>query len=63
MAELATDEFSEQVLADYSSVDVIVDVSMDNKAWFPDLGYVAATNHNRLRNIMNSQGYNVVCFC
>lgn len=54
------DDFSCQVLADFNSVDVLVDVSIDNKAWFPELGYVAATTHDRLKNVMNSEGYNVV---
>ena len=58
--ELAGDEFSSQVLSDYNSVDVMLDVSIDNKAWYPDLGYVAATNLNRLKNILSSEGYNVV---
>jgi len=59
-ADLTGDEFSRQVLADFNSVDVLVDVSIDNKAWFPELGYVAATTHDRLKNVMNSEGYNVV---
>lgn len=38
----------------------MVDVSIDNQAWYPDLGYVAATDNNRLKNILNSEGYSVV---
>ena len=59
-ADLTGDDFSRQVLADFNSVDVLVDVSIDNTAWFPEMGYLAATTHDRLKNIMNSEGYNVV---
>ncbi|DBA88396.1 TPA: hypothetical protein ACH3X2_004890 [Trebouxia sp. C0005] len=57
---LTEDDFSCQVLADFDSVNVLIEVSIDNKAWFPELGYMAATTHDRLKNIMNSEGYNVV---
>ncbi len=59
-ADLTGDDFSSQVLADFNSVDVLIDVSIDNTAWFPELGYLAATTHDRLKNIMNSEGYDVV---
>ncbi len=59
-ADLTGDDFSSQVLVDFNSVDVLVDVSIDNTAWFPEMGYLAATTHDRLKNIMNSEGYNVV---
>lgn len=48
------------MLADYSSIDIHVNVTIDNKAWYPDLGYVARTNHNRLANKLQSEGFNVV---
>ncbi len=59
-ADLVGDDFSSQVLADFNSVDVLIDVSIDNTAWFPELGYLAATTHDRLKNIMKSEGYDVV---
>ena len=62
-AQLASDSYSDNVLSDYNSVDVILDVSIDNHAWYPDLGYVAATDHSRLKNIMNAEGYKVVSCC
>ena len=48
------------MLADYNAVDVSLNITIDNQAWYPDLGNVAKTNHNRLANIMTSQGYTVV---
>lgn len=59
-AELASDDYSSQFLSDFNSVDAMLDVSIDNNAWFPEWGYVGATNHDRLRNILNSEGYSVV---
>ena len=61
--ELDQDEFSAAVLSDYNSLDVAVDVSkevIDNNAWFPDLGSVSETNHERLTNLMRSDGFDVV---
>ena len=46
---------------DYNSVDIHLKVTIDNKAWYPDLGYVARVNHNRLASKMQSEGFNVVC--
>ena len=46
--------------ADYNSVDVQVNVTIDNTAWYPDLGYVVKTNHNRLANSASSEGFRVV---
>ncbi len=57
---LAGDAMSDGPLSDYSSVDVHLNVTIDNKAWYPDLGYVAATNHDRLANILTSEGFTVV---
>ena len=58
--ELQRDEFSARLLSDYNSLDVAVDVSIDNRAWFPDLGSVSETNHERLTNLMRCDGFDVV---
>lgn len=60
LQELDQDEFSAAVLSDYDSLDVAVDVSIDKNAWFPDLGSVSDTNHERLTNLMRSDGFDVV---
>lgn len=57
---LSHDNFSASVLSDYSSLDVAVDVSIDNKAWWPDLGSVSQNDHHRLTNLMQSDGFDVV---
>ena len=57
---LLRDNISSTLYSNYDSVDVHLDVTIDNKAWYPDLGYVAKTNHNRLANILTSDGYKVV---
>ena len=57
---LTGDAVSDSLFSNYNSVDVQVTVTIDNKAWYPDLGSVATTNHNRLANILNSEGYIVV---
>ena len=57
---LTGDAVSDSLFSNYNSVDVQVTVSIDNKAWYPDLGSVATINHNRLANILNSEGYIVV---
>ena len=59
-AKLAGDDYSSQFLSEFNSVDALLDVSIDNKAWFPEWGYVGATNHDRLKNILKSEGYSVV---
>ena len=59
--DLAGDDFSRQVLSAYNSLNVQVDFSIDNRAWYPDLGNVAATNYNRMKNILSSAGHQVVC--
>lgn len=48
------------MLSKYNSLDVSLDVSIDNRAWFPDLGFEAQTNHERLVNLMHSGGFDVV---
>ena len=58
--ELARDEPSARELQQYNSLDVAVDVSIDNRAWFPDLGSVSETNLDRLTNLMRSDGFDVV---
>lgn len=57
---LAGDDFSWQMLTGYDSIDIHLNVTIDNKAWYPDLGNVARTNHDRLANKMQSEGFNVV---
>lgn len=57
---LAGDDYSSSMLVDYNSVDIHLNVTINNKAWYPDLGYVARVNHNRLANKMQSEGFNVV---
>lgn len=58
--ELAQDSFSKAVLSDYNSLDVALDVSIDNRAWWPDLGSVSQNDHHRLTNLMQSDGFDVV---
>ena len=57
---LEGDTFSYTQLANYSSVTVLFNVSIDNKAWFPDLGSVVRTNHDRLCSIVEAMGIPVV---
>ena len=57
---LQEDAFSIQKLQAYNSINVRVNVSIDNKASQPDLGNVATTNHNRLASRMFGDGFNVV---
>lgn len=61
-ADLAGDYFSRQVLSAYNSLSVQVDFSIDNRACYPDLGNVAATNYNRMKNILSSAGHQVVAW-
>ena len=58
--EPAQDESSARELQHYNSLDVAVDVSIDNRAWFPDLGSVSETNLDRLTSLMRSDGFDVV---
>ena len=58
--ESAQDEASARELQQYNSLDVAVDVSIDNRAWFPDLGSVSETNLDRLTSLMRSDGFDVV---
>lgn len=57
--EMAQDSFSRTVLSDYNSLDVALDVSIDNRAWWPDLGSVSQNDHHRLTNLMQSDGFDV----
>ena len=57
---LEGDDFSNQMLPAYTSINVHVNVSIDNKANQPDLGNVARTNHNRLASRSQADGFNVV---
>ena len=57
---LAGDPSLDNLYANYNSVDVQVNVTIDNAAWYPDLGYVVKTNHNRLANSASSEGFRVV---
>ncbi len=58
--ELAGEATSDSLYLDYNSVDVYLNVTINNKAWYPDLGSVASTNHNRLANILTGEGFPVV---
>lgn len=60
---LVEDDYSRQMLAGYNSLWIHLNVTIDNQAWYPDLGYVARTNHNRLANKLQSEGFNVVSHC
>ena len=60
---LAGDTFSNTALQNYSSVTVHFNISIDNTAWYPNLGSVVKTNHDRLSTIMRSMGYSVVSLC
>ena len=57
---LEADAFSTKMLQAYNSINVHVNVSIDNKANQPDLGNVARTNHNRLTSRSVADGFNVV---
>ena len=57
---LTGDPSLDDVYANYNSVDVHLNVTIDNLAWYPDLGYVVKTNHNRLANSASSDGFRVV---
>lgn len=58
--QLAGNATSDRLYLNYNSVDVSLDVTINNKAWYPDLGSVASTNHNRLANILTGEGFTVV---
>ena len=57
---LANDTYSQQMLSAYNSLNVRVNITIDNQAWYPDLGSVGRANHNRLANKLQSEGFNVV---
>ena len=57
---LANDTYSQQVLSAYNSLNVLVNVTIDNQAWYPDLGSVGRANHYRLASKLQSEGFNVV---
>lgn len=59
-AILAGDSFSNTVLQDYSSVTAHVNVSIDNSAWYPDLGSAANATHDWLVDELHSKGFSVV---
>ena len=58
--QLAGNATSDRLYLNYNSVDVSLNVTINNKAWYPDLGSVASTNHNRLANILTGEGFTVV---
>ena len=58
--QLANNATSDMLYLNYNSVDVHLNVTINNKAWYPDLGSVASTNHNRLANILTGEGFTVV---
>ncbi len=58
--QLAGNAASDRLYLNYNSVDVYLNVTINNKAWYPDLGSVASTNHNRLANILTGEGFTVV---
>ncbi|KAL0053929.1 hypothetical protein WJX82_001314 [Trebouxia sp. C0006] len=60
--QLAGNATSDRLYLNYNSVDVSLDVTINNKAWYPDLGSVASTNHNRLANILTGEGFTVVAW-
>lgn len=59
---LANDTYSQQMLSAYNSLNVRVNITIDNQAWYPDLGSVGRANHNRLANKLQSEGFNVVAW-
>lgn len=60
--QLANNATSDMLYLNYNSVDVYLNVTINNKAWYPDLGSVASTNHNRLANILTGEGCTVVAW-
>ena len=58
--QLAGNATSDRLYLNYNSVDVSLDVTINNKAWYPDLGSVTSSNHNRLANILTGEGFTVV---
>lgn len=57
---LVNDTYSQQMLSAYNSLNVRVNITVDNQAWYPDLGSVGRANHNRLASKLQSEGFNVV---
>ncbi|DBB13341.1 TPA: hypothetical protein ACH3X3_005076 [Trebouxia sp. C0006] len=51
---------SDRLYLNYNSVNESLDVTTNNKAWYPDLGSVVSTHHNRMANILTGESFTVL---